>query len=72
MAGWQVCARERPPAFSGVSGITLESIERYLSFWPAADPVLFAEVLIRVDDAFRGPINEKASKSASSTGKGRK
>ena len=59
LAAYQVIARERPQAFGGVPGITLASIERYLRFWPDDDPTMFAEIMLCIDDEWRGPEIEK-------------
>jgi len=56
-------SRERPQSFGGgVLGITLESIERYLTIWPQHDVELFVEVMLQIDDGFRHPINVKAER----------
>jgi hypothetical protein len=59
LRAYRVISRERPQSMGGIPGITLASIERYLRFWPEHDPVLFADTMIAIDEAWRGPENEK-------------
>jgi len=58
LRAYRIIARERPSGFKLIAGITLGSIERYLHFWPEHDPVLFAELMLAIDDEWRGPENK--------------
>jgi hypothetical protein len=62
LMAYRVIARERPSGYKYIAGITMASIERYLNFWPEYDPPLFAELMLMIDDEWRGPENETISR----------